>query len=72
MDLPLKTQLEVDQKHDQIILVGHKVIKQVCWFKTLIGLCPSTKYDAHHHSAHGMMMLWKNIQKLAKNKKIGT
>ncbi len=48
MDLPLKTQLEVYQGHDQIILVGHKVIKQVCWLKTLVGLCPTTKYNAHH------------------------
>jgi hypothetical protein len=27
MDLPLKTQLEVDQEQDQIILVGHKAVK---------------------------------------------
>jgi hypothetical protein len=27
MDLPLKTQHEVDQKRDQIIMVGHKAIK---------------------------------------------
>jgi hypothetical protein len=27
MDLPLKTQLKVDQKQDQIIPVGHKAIK---------------------------------------------
>jgi hypothetical protein len=26
MDLPLKTQHEVDQKQDQIIPVGHKVV----------------------------------------------
>jgi hypothetical protein len=48
MDLPLKTQLGVDQEHDQIISVGHKVVKQVCWFKTLVRLCPTTKYNAHH------------------------
>jgi hypothetical protein len=48
MDLPLKTQLEIDQKQDQIIPIGHKAIKQVCWLKTLVGLCPSTKYDADH------------------------
>jgi hypothetical protein len=30
MDLPLKTQLEVDQEQDQIILVGHKAVKQMC------------------------------------------
>ncbi len=27
MDLPLKTQLEVDQEQDEIILVGHKAVK---------------------------------------------
>jgi len=48
MDLPLKTQLEVYQGHDQIILVGHKAIKQVCWLKTLIGFCSATMYNAHH------------------------
>jgi hypothetical protein len=48
MDLPLKTQLEVDQEQDQIIPIGHKAIKHVCWLKTLIGLCPIAKYDAHH------------------------
>jgi hypothetical protein len=30
MDLPLKTQLEVDQEQDQIIPIGHKEVKQVC------------------------------------------
>jgi hypothetical protein len=48
MDLPLKTQLKVDQEQDQIIPIGHKAVKQVCWFKTLIGICPVAKYDAHH------------------------
>jgi hypothetical protein len=28
-DLPLKTQLEVDQEQDQNILSGHKLIRQV-------------------------------------------
>jgi hypothetical protein len=27
MDLPLKTQHEIDQKQDQIIPIGHKAIK---------------------------------------------
>jgi hypothetical protein len=27
MDFPLNTQLEIDQKQDQIILIGHKAIK---------------------------------------------
>ncbi len=30
MDLPLKTQLNVDQEQDQIISVGHKVVNHVC------------------------------------------
>jgi hypothetical protein len=30
MDMLLKTQLEVDQEQEQIILVGHKVVKQMC------------------------------------------
>ncbi len=46
--MALKTQLEVDQEQDQIIPIGHKVVKQVCWLKTLVGLCPIAKYDAHH------------------------
>ncbi len=65
MDLPLKTQLEVDQKQDQIISIGHKTVKHVCWLKTLVGLCPSTKYDAHHHKCK-----WDN-DVLDKHSKIG-
>jgi hypothetical protein len=66
MDLPLKTQLKVYQGHDQIILVGHKAIKQVCWLKTLIGLCPATSTMHIIVSVNGTMMLWINIQKLAR------
>lgn len=49
MDLPLKTQLQVDQEQDQIIPIDCKVVKQVCWLKTLVRLCPIVKYDAHHY-----------------------
>jgi hypothetical protein len=45
MDLPLIIQLDFYQGHDQIISIDHEVIKQVCWLKTLIGLCPATKYN---------------------------
>jgi hypothetical protein len=66
MDMPLRTQLKVDRQQDQIILVGHKTIKQVRWLKTLIGLCPATKYNAHHCKCKSDDNLWKNIQKITK------
>jgi hypothetical protein len=44
-NLPLKTQLEVDQKEDQNIPTSHK---HVYLLKTLKGLHPSARYDAEH------------------------
>lgn len=46
--LLLNTQLKVDQKQNQNIPTSHKLIKQVCWFKTLKGLHPGARYDVKH------------------------
>ncbi len=72
MDLPLKTQHEVDQKQDQIIPVGHKAIKQVCRFKTLVGLCPYTKCNAHHRTCKWDYDVMEKHSKIGYKKKTGT